>query len=733
MLSINTPFFKPRNRTEYLYDHCNPRRSLTGIWLKRTIKTLLLITLGVIPSLFIILTSKPACADNADYYVSMNNISEGSLLLRDENTSQYRQIPLLDTQVNMNISGMLVRSHVKQYFKNTSNDHVEAVYVFPLPETAAVDHMRMQIGERIIEAQIKEKKQARKIYQQAKREGKKTALMEQQRPNMFTNAVANIGPGETVVIEIEYLQILEYDQGNFSLRFPMTITPRYIPGTPLKQNFSSLSSGSTSGWQQNTQQVEDATSISPPITGNANSVSLTIHLAAGFPIKKISSPYHAIQQQQTPDGSLIIQLANGQVPASHDFELSWTPEVNQAPQAALFSEKINNDYYHLLMVLPPGDSTQTQQPLAREVIYVIDTSGSMHGTSMTQAKQSLLMALDRLRLHDRFNIIQFDSTTRQLFQGSRSASFENIMDAKRYVNRLRADGGTEMAPALNLALRQSTDTSHVRQVVFLTDGSVGNETALFDIIHQNLGQSRLFTVGIGSAPNSYFMRKAAQFGRGSFTHIGDVNEIKNKMSQLFEKLENPLLTNIKIDINNKSAAEIWPKRIADLYSGESIVIAIKTDRPLQQVNMQGTRALSPWQASFNLDQTGSETTQQSGIGTFWARRKIAALMDSLHNGANKPEVQKEVTQVALDHHLVSKYTSLVAVDISPSRPTEANLKKQILPNNTPQSRPAQKSYGRLAQTATSAGLQLMIGCTLLLLALISQLLFSRKLKFRILS
>ncbi len=556
--------------------------------------------------------------------------------------------------------------------------------------------------------------------------------MEQQRPNMFTNAVANIGPGETVVIEIEYLQVLEYDQGSFSLRFPMTITPRYIPGAPLQQKFSSHSSGSASGWQQNTHEVKDAASISPPIAGNANSVSLTINLAAGFPVKKISSPYHTIQQQQTPDGHLLIRLADGQVPASHDFELNWTPDINQAPQAALFSEKINNDYYHMLMVLPPDNSTQTQQSLAREVIFVIDTSGSMHGTSMEQAKQSLLMALDRLRLHDRFNIIKFDSTTRQLFQGSRSASFENIMEAKKYTRKLRADGGTEMAPALNLALKQSADTRHVRQVIFLTDGSVGNEAALFDIIHKRLGRSRLFTVGIGSAPNSYFMRRAAQFGRGSFTHIGDVNEVSHKMGQLFKKLENPLLTNIEINISN-NIAEIWPERIADLYSGESIVLAIKTGQPLQTVNMQGTRALAPWQASFDLNQTDNKITRQSGIGTFWARRKIAALMDSLHNGANKAEVQKEVTEVALEHHLVSKYTSLVGVDISPSRPAQTSLKTQVLRNNTPQNRPTQKTYGQLAQTATSAGLQFITGCTLLLLALISQILFSRKLKFKILS
>jgi len=717
MLSLNHSFFKRRPRREYLYDHYRPRPSFLLVWLRRLILFSLLITLGML-IMFLISPAQAAAAERADESISMNDVSHGSLLVKTSSPGQYSQIPLLDTRVEMDISGMIARSHVKQFFKNTSQQWLEAIYVFPLPETAAVDHLRMRIGERIIEGQIKEKQQARKIYQQARKQGKKTALLEQQRANLFTTSLANIAPGESIMIEIEYQQSLNYDQGTFSLRFPMAITPRYIPGTPLRQNISV----SGSGWAKNTDQVRDASFISPPLNPQAspiNPVSLDIKLDAGFPLRKITSPYHAIRQQQMPDGHYVIQLADTKVASDRDFELRWTPDIGHAPRAALFSEKIDQDYYHLLMVLPPENQAHNEQPLAREVIYVIDTSGSMYGTSMQQAKQSLIMALDRLRLHDYFNIIQFNSTTQQLFSHSRPASFENILAAKEYSQQLEADGGTEMAPALKRALSPAVDSNRVRQVIFITDGSVGNESALFDIIHKNLSQSRLFTIGIGSAPNSYFMRKAAQYGRGSFTYIGDINEVSHKMNRLFKKLENPLMTDLQITFDRALQVDMWPRRIADLYSGEALLLALKTDRPLHQVRLEGKRALSPWQATLNFQ----ATKNSPGMGTYWARNKIASLMDSRHRGASQSTLRQQIIELALRHHLVSKYTSLVAVDISPSRPTESPLQKKALPVNLPRGQHAGKIVAHLPQTATPAQLQLLIGITLLLLALLGQLFF----------
>jgi Ca-activated chloride channel homolog len=710
MPSIKPQFLKRRPRREYLDDRYKPRKPVSLIWFKRFILVLLLLSVGV----FILLLSGYAYANtNIDEppQVSMDQVSGGNLLVKAIAAGQYKPVPLLHTEVNMDVSGMIIRSQVKQYFENTSDDWIEAVYVFPLPATAAVDHLRMKIGERIIIGEIKSRAQARRIYNKARREGKKAALVEQHRPNLFTHNVANIGPGETIMIEIEYQQTLQYEQGDFSLRFPMAITPRYIPGKALNEKLSL----SGSGWAQNTGLVSDASHITPPLqpTSNpVNPVSINIKLNPGFPLLKLNSRYHRIVQQHK-NNITHISLAEGNTVSDRDFELVWSPQIKHIPKAAVFKENIHGEHYQMLMLMPPDNGGYDGQPLAREVTYIIDTSGSMHGVSMQQAKQALLMALDRLRLHDKFNIIQFNSITDELFSRAQLASFENIILARQYINRLQANGGTEMVPALKLALNNPPENNLLHQIIFLTDGSVGNETQLFDIIHKKLGKSRLFTIGIGSAPNSYFMRKAAQFGRGSFTYISDINEVNEKMSALFNKLESPLMTNISFQFDDSIKTEIWPQRIPDLYRGEPIILAIKSNKALNNIKVSGTRALAPWSASLNL----SNSKSSKGIGTFWARKKIASLSDSLRGGANPNQVRNNITEVALQHHLVSKHTSLVAVDHSPSRNSTSKLNKQTMPVNLPHGQNAQKIFGRLAQTATYAELHLIIGFTLLMLGL----------------
>jgi len=724
MLSIYQHFFKRRQRREYLDDRYRPRKSSLLIWLQRFVFTALLIVIG----LFLMLLSNYVYARtaNPDFpQVSMSNIRTGSLLVKSNSTT-YQQLPLLHTDVQMNVSGMISRTQLKQEFKNTGDNWIEAIYVFPLPETAAVDHMRMRIGERIIEADIKEKLQAKKLYEKAKRAGKKAALVEQERPNLFTNSVANIGPGESVIVEIEYQQTLHYDQGEFSLRFPMAITPRYIPGTPAPAESMAESMAdsmavsenilfSGSGWADSTLQVKDASRITPPYYAGSekiNPVSINIELDAGFPLQNISSPYHRIVTQQN-NTITTIELAAGVTPSDRDFELRWSPQINHIPKAAVFNEIVNGEHYQMIMLIPPANNAHNNQPLAREVTFIIDTSGSMNGTSMSQAKQALLIALERLRLHDKFNIIEFNSVTQSLFSHAQFASFENVLTAKQFINQLQAEGGTEMAPALKLALKNAADENYVHQVIFLTDGSVGNETALFNIIHNRLGQRRLFTVGIGSAPNSFFMRKAAQFGRGSFTYIGKLNEVNEKMSALFSKLESPLMTQIEIDIDKQIKTQILPHRVADLYSGEPIVLAIKSDKNIDAIKLSGIRALAPWSANLTLNPKQSS----HGIATFWARQKIATLSDSLHEGADKEQVRSEIINIALNHHLVSQHTSLVAIDKTPSRPASSTLHPRALDVNLPHGQTPPNNYGQLAQTSTSAELNLIFGFSLLMLGL----------------
>jgi Ca-activated chloride channel family protein len=336
----------------------------------------------------------------------------------------------------------------------------------------------------------------------------------------------------------------------------------------------------------------------------------------------------------------------------------------------------------------------------------------MSGTSIRQAKQALILALSRLRPGDRFNVISFNSTTHRLFGDARPASRENLEQARRYVAALNANGGTEMRPALEAALRGSAEDAALRQVIFLTDGSVGDESELFKIIHDRLGRSRLFTIGIGSAPNSHFMTKAAQFGRGTFTYIGDLSEVRSKMEGLFQKLDSPLMSDLTIDAGG-AVLESYPRRLPDLYRGEPLVIAIKGARPGQVLTVRGRRVQAPWRARIPL----RNAVPGHGVGVLWARRKIADLMDQLHQGADREAIRKAVIGVALQHHLVSKYTSLVAVDVTPSRPQGTAPKRYALPVNLPHGQHYEKIFGHLAQTATPAPLDLLLGTVSLLLAL----------------
>jgi Ca-activated chloride channel family protein len=329
-----------------------------------------------------------------------------------------------------------------------------------------------------------------------------------------------------------------------------------------------------------------------------------------------------------------------------------------------------------MMIMPPV--SQATQALPREVVFIIDTSGSMGGNSIRQARSALKKAVKRLKSYDRFNIIEFNSVTNPMFSQPVTANTSNITNALHAIDELNAGGGTEMRPALKTALSYPVNKQYIQQVVFLTDGAVGNENELFQIIYDELDDVRLFMVGIGSAPNSFFMRKAAQFGRGTFTYIGNINEVDKKMQDLFNRLETPVMRNLQIQWPEVAGdVEVYPKRLPDIYAGEPLLITARTNALQGEVKITGQRGQQPWSATFPLN----HRARQPGVGVLWARNRIESLMDSLHDGANKSEVRQSVINTALEHHLVSKYTSLVAVDVTPSRPSDKTLNKAAVPNN----------------------------------------------------
>ena len=627
----------------------------------------------------------------------------GSVWLQADDGT-YTEAIQMQTDVDYAITGAIARATVKQRFKNNSESWAEGIYVFPLPEKAAVDHFRMIIGERIIEGQVKERVQARKTYERAKSSGKKTSLIEQQRPNVFTTSLANIAPGENISVEFEYQQVLDYKDQQYRLRFPMVVGPRYHPGNPSRQSLLNNPPDQTSVYTE-----------TAPLGNSHNPTRIHILLDAGVNLSELKSSYHRIDIKQTSETRYSIATIGENIIADRDFELVWKPQLDHNPQLTAFGESDGENSYAMITLFPPELDHLQQKIQARDVIFVLDISGSMGGTSIEQAKASLITALDRLTAIDRFNVIWFNDQSGSLFDESMTATGQEIKNAKRFVNNLQASGGTEMLPALKLALSDNEEFSRFRQVVFLTDGNISNEAELFNVINQQLGSNRLFTIGIGSAPNSYFMRKAANIGRGTFTYISDINEVETKTVALLQKLETPALINIQLDIDHDKF-EVFPNIIPDLYAGETTTVLIKGDHLPKRISVRGDYGNIEWSHDSEL-----LDVSQDGIRVAWAREKIASLMSLHHETSDMNErdiIQEEVTETAITHHLVSRYTSLVAVDITPVN-LEGMLLRQRMKNNLPHGwKRADNPNGiMLAQTATDSRLKLLASLILFIAAL----------------
>ncbi len=383
------------------------------------------------------------------------------------------------------------------------------------------------------------------------------------------------------------------------------------------------------------------------------------------------------------------------MPADRDFELTWKPAAEKAPSVGLFREHVGNADYLLAFVTPPSIEQAEQKPLPREVIFVIDNSGSMGGTSIVQAKASLIYALGRLQPNDRFNVIRFDHTMDVLFPGSVPADREHLGRATSFVGALQAAGGTEMVPAMRAALNDQTtgDANYVRQVVFLTDGAIGNEQQLFDTITAMRGRSRVFMVGIGSAPNTFLMTRAAELGRGTFTHIGSVEQVEERMRGLFAKLENPAVTGLAA-IFSDAKADLTPAAIPDVYRDEPLVLAARLDKLAGSVEIKGRIGDRPWVVTLPLE----NAAEGKGLSKLWARRKIAdAEIARTMRQATPEDADKTILALALEHQLVTRLTSLVAVDKTPSRPADEPLKLTELPLNLPAGWDFAKVFGERPQ------------------------------------
>jgi len=707
---------------------------------------------GLIAVFFILFHHIAAFAAQAAF-VEPGQMGTGSLLLKTTEAGRYVEAPRVATDFNVTVTGPIARTRVTQRFENPTDGWVEGIYVFPLPDNSAVDTLKMVVGNHVIVADIKEKQEAKQIYEQAKSAGQKAALLEQERPNLFTNSVANIGPHETIVIQMEYQEAIRLSAGEYSLRVPMVVAPRYNPAPTV------LLSSSTEP-DAIADPVPDRDRIEPPvldprISGPVNPVTLSVHLDGGFPLDAVTSHHHKINIAHGPGQAATITLADAGTYADRDFELTWRAKAGTEPAVGLFHEKLGSDEYLLALISPP-EPRKTDVRLPREVIFVIDNSGSMGGPSMDQAKSSLQYALSRLDPADRFNVIRFDDTMDLLFPSSVAASRDNIETARQFTGKLEANGGTEMVEPLRAALTDNDPQSrdYLRQVIFLTDGAIGNEQEMFDILGLKRGRSRVFMVGIGSAPNSFLMTRMAEIGRGSFTHIGETGEVESRMRELFAKLESPTVTDLKARMDD-NAVEMTPDMLPDLYRGEPVVVLAKTSMLTGNLAVSGKLGDANWSTTVPVQ----NAVEGTGIAKLWARRKIDSAEVSLSlNEISSEEADRRILALALEHHLVSRRTSLIAVDKMPSRPRDQRLTRAEVPLNLPAGWDFDKVFGEpivtrhaaaefkeialtslpksanadqaadlvLPQTATPSQILILIGSALMLVSLLIQALLRRR-------
>lgn len=656
----------------------------------------------------LLLVSRPIFA------VESTDSAASTLALSDRSGRLISQGLLLSSDAQMTITGLINKVTVTQRYKNTSSEVLNGRYAFALPDNSAVYEMQMRVGERVIVGEIKEKKQAEQAYEVAKQQGKKASLVSQKRPNLFVSQVANIEAGQTVEVTLVYQQLLHYEQGEFTVRFPMLVAPRYQPkrlvfDADLQGNWPSASE-ITSAPFIDELETQSAKAVGQGMSDAKIKQSVSIALNLGFELDTIMSPYHEINQQLIGNNHYQVSLKQGTTFANRDFVLRVKPKNQAAIQAAVFKEHFENDDYALVMLMPPSDEFIAAQRLPREVIFVIDTSGSMHGESLEQAKSALFFALANLDPQDSFNIIEFNSKVNALNAQALPANDFNIRRARNFVYGLKADGGTEIGLAFEQVLDNSEHADYLRQIVFLTDGSISNETEVFAQIKGSLGDSRIFTIGIGSAPNSYFMTRAATLGRGTFTFIGDVTDVQRTMKNLFVQLANAALKELIITDENGDALDFWPKPIADLYFNQAMMVAIKLNAGQNQINVRGQQAFGQFNAQFMLGQAQTG----SNIARLWARQQIQSLSMQQVNTANKEHdpIADKILTLALKYQLLSPYTSFLAVDKTPSSLQPAHGESRITPM-------AVKGWSApIPQTGGQSVWQLLVGFMLLMLAAI---------------
>ncbi|HOE65554.1 MAG TPA: VIT and VWA domain-containing protein [Candidatus Hydrogenedentes bacterium] len=599
-------------------------------------------------------------------------VTEGALQAVDQEGNLLGYCPLKHTDVKVDISGFVARVTLTQKFEALFPNPIEAVYVFPMSERGAVDSMTMTIGDRVIRGDIKKRAEARQIYEEAKRQGKTASLLDQERPNIFTQSVANILPGSAIDITITYVESLEYEAGEYTFAFPMVVGPRYIPGQPLASATSAdhrLVPGLKPG-PDATDRVPDSGRIMPPVTPEGtragHDVSLEVRLDAGVSVQDVISELHKVDIERPSERQAVVRLQHQNEIPNRDFILRYKVAGATLEDAVLTHADKRGGFFTLIMQ-PPANPAR-ESVAAKELYFVIDCSGSMSGFPIEKAKEVMRRCIEGLGPADTFNLVSFAGGMGFCFDNPVPNSGDHRAKALEYLRNLQGGGGTEMLPAIHAALADQKGADRLRVACFMTDGFIGNDFEILDAIQENAGTARVFAFGIGNSVNRFLIEGMGRLGRGASEIVSLESDADKAVARYIDRVKDPLLTDLSVAFDGVKVSDVLPEPSAlpDLFAGRPLVLKGRYNGSGDgAIVVKGKAAGRPFErripVSFKTDEPANEA-----LASLWAREKIEQLIAKDYLGAQhgKPDkdVEGAVTDLGLTYRLVTQYTSFVAVE-----------------------------------------------------------------------
>lgn len=587
----------------------------------------------------------------------------------DDRGQEVGVFPLKHTEVTAEISGYLASTRVEQVYTNPFRDVIEAVYVFPLPTTAAVHDFVMKVGGRKVVGVVRPREEAERIYREARARGYTASLLTQERPNVFTQQVANIEPGGEVRVEITYFETLRYEDGWYEYVFPMVVGPRYIPGRPQPPTDPSREPGG--GFSPPTDRVPDADRVTPPVVPpgqrSGHDIDITVDLEAGLPIQELDIPSHRVDVEDRGASRRVIRLKPADRVPNRDFVLRWKV-AGQALQFGVLTHRDREDGFFTLLLQPPAHPSD-DQVMPREITFILDISGSMSGVPIETSKKVVQATLDRMRPSDLFNIVVFANGDGQLWERPRPATPENIAEARAYLQSLQGSGGTEMLAGLRRALRSYHDPRYLQMYVFLTDGYIGNEVEILRTIRTEGGDARFFAFGIGSSVNRYLIEGIGEFGRGRSMIVlpRDGRSLDRAVTEFLKAIDAPVLVDIELQWKGVTVSEVYPERVPDLFAGQTLtVIGRYPSAATGSLLVRGRLGKQVVEYEIPV-RFPARQAEHRALAPVWARMKIHDLMKRLTEATEEEERHRlttDITDLGVKYKLVTPFTAFVAVDES---------------------------------------------------------------------